>query len=40
MWLQWRDSQITFIRDYKYVRYVTTDAELMLAPDSGTEGAP
>jgi RNA polymerase sigma factor (sigma-70 family) len=33
MWLEWRDSQIIFIRDYRYVRYVTADAELTLAPD-------
>jgi RNA polymerase sigma-70 factor (ECF subfamily) len=33
MWLEWRGDQIAFIRDYRYVRYVTTDAELMLAPD-------
>ena len=31
MWLEWRDGQISFIRDYKYVRYVTTDAEVTLA---------
>jgi RNA polymerase sigma factor (sigma-70 family) len=29
MWLEWRDSRITFIRDYRYVRYVVADAELM-----------
>jgi RNA polymerase sigma factor (sigma-70 family) len=33
MWLEWRDGQIIFIRDYRYVRYVTADAELTLAPD-------
>jgi RNA polymerase sigma-70 factor, ECF subfamily len=33
MWLEWRGDQITFIRDYRYVRYVTADAELTLAPD-------
>ena len=32
MWLEWRDGQISFIRDYKNVRYVTTDAEVTLAP--------
>jgi hypothetical protein len=32
MWLEWRDGQINFIRDYRYVRYVTADAELTLAP--------
>jgi RNA polymerase sigma factor (sigma-70 family) len=31
MWLEWRGDQIVFIRDYRYVRYVTADAELMLA---------
>jgi hypothetical protein len=30
MWLEWRDGQISFIRDYRYVRYVTADAELTL----------
>jgi RNA polymerase sigma-70 factor (ECF subfamily) len=28
MWLAWRDGRITFIRDYRYVRYVVADAEL------------
>jgi len=32
MWLEWRDGRISFIRDYKYVRYVIDDAELVLAP--------
>ncbi len=32
MWLEWRDGQITYIHDYRYVRYVTADAELTLAP--------
>jgi RNA polymerase sigma factor (sigma-70 family) len=32
MWLEWRDGRITFIHDYRYVRYVTADAELALAP--------
>jgi hypothetical protein len=27
MWLEWRDGRITFIRDYRYARYVTADAE-------------
>jgi RNA polymerase sigma-70 factor (ECF subfamily) len=31
MWLEWKDGQISFIRDYKYVRYVIDDAELVLA---------
>jgi RNA polymerase sigma-70 factor (ECF subfamily) len=34
MWLEWRDGRISFIRDYKYVRYVIDDAELVLAPDA------
>lgn len=34
MWLEWRDGKISFIRDYRYVRYVIADAELRLAPDS------
>jgi RNA polymerase sigma factor (sigma-70 family) len=34
MWLEWRGDEITFIRDYKYVRYVIADAELTFAPDA------
>jgi RNA polymerase sigma-70 factor (ECF subfamily) len=33
MWLEWRDGRISFIRDYRHVRYVVADAELALAPD-------
>ena len=33
MWLEWRDGRITFIRDYRYARYVAVDAELTLSPD-------
>lgn len=33
MWLEWQDGRISFIRDYRYVRYVVADAELALAPD-------
>ena len=42
MWLEWRDDQIIFIRDYRYVRYVTADAELTLVPDAklAGDGAP
>jgi RNA polymerase sigma factor (sigma-70 family) len=29
MWLEWRDGQISFIRDYRYVPYVVTEAELI-----------
>jgi RNA polymerase sigma factor (sigma-70 family) len=34
MWLEWREGRISFIRDYRYSRYVVDDARLMLAPDS------
>jgi RNA polymerase sigma factor (sigma-70 family) len=33
MWLEWRDGRISFIRDYRYARYVIADVELALAPD-------
>jgi RNA polymerase sigma-70 factor (ECF subfamily) len=36
MWLEWRDGQIILIRDYRYVRYVTADAELELATDANS----
>ncbi len=38
MWLEWRDGRISFIRDYRYVRYVAADAELALAPDARPAG--
>ena len=38
MWLEWRDGLISFIRDYKYVRYVINDAELVLSPDAAPPG--
>ena len=34
MWLEWRDGRISFIHDYRYVRYVTADTELTLAPEA------
>ena len=34
MWLQWDGDRIGFIRDYRYVRYVAADAELVMAPGS------
>jgi SnoaL-like domain len=34
MWLEWRDGRISFIHDYRYVRYVTADAELTLVPEA------
>jgi hypothetical protein len=33
-WLEWRDDRIIFIRDYRCVRYVTAEAELMLAHET------
>ena len=33
MWLEWRDGRISFIRDYRYIRYAVADAELALAPE-------
>jgi len=38
MWLEWADGRISFIRDYKYVRYVVDDAQLVLAPDTAPPG--
>jgi RNA polymerase sigma factor (sigma-70 family) len=38
MWLEWRHGRISFIRDYKYVRYVVDDAELILAPEGTAHG--
>jgi RNA polymerase sigma factor (sigma-70 family) len=37
MWLEWRDGQISFIRDYRYARYVIAEVELALASE-GTPG--
>jgi len=34
MWLEWTDGKISFIRDYRHVRYVVDEAELVLAPDA------
>lgn len=39
MWLEWRDGRISFIRDYRYVRYAIADAELTLASDAAPAGA-
>jgi RNA polymerase sigma-70 factor (ECF subfamily) len=39
MWLEWRGSEITFIRDYKYVRYVMADAELTFSPNPENSGS-
>jgi RNA polymerase sigma-70 factor (ECF subfamily) len=38
MWLEWTGGRISFIRDYRYVRYVVDDAELALAPDARPAG--
>ena len=38
MWLEWTDGRISFIRDYRYVRYVIDDAELVLAADAAPPG--
>jgi Sigma-70, region 4 len=38
MWLESMDGRISFIRDYRYVRYVIDDAELVLAPDAAPPG--
>jgi RNA polymerase sigma-70 factor (ECF subfamily) len=34
MWLEWRDGRISFIRDYRYVRYVIAEVELAKALDA------
>ena len=39
MWLEWQDGRISFIRDYKYVRYVVDDAELTMAPLGALSGS-
>jgi RNA polymerase sigma factor (sigma-70 family) len=38
MRLEWREGRISFIRDYRYVRYIADDAELVLAPDARSHG--
>jgi RNA polymerase sigma-70 factor (ECF subfamily) len=37
MWLEWTDGRISFIRDYRHVRYVVDDAELVLASDTANK---
>lgn len=39
-WLEWRDGKISFIRDYRYARYIVADADLVLAPDAGRIAGP
>jgi hypothetical protein len=36
MWLEWRDDRITFIRDYRYDRYVIQDAEITVPGTAST----
>jgi RNA polymerase sigma factor (sigma-70 family) len=38
MWLEWTADRISFIRDYRHVRYVINDADLVLAPHAGPAG--
>jgi RNA polymerase sigma-70 factor, ECF subfamily len=38
MWLEWTEGRISFIRDYRYVRYVVDDADLVLAADRAPPG--
>ena len=40
MWLEWREGEISFIRDTRYVRYVLADADLALEEASQLFGAP
>jgi RNA polymerase sigma factor (sigma-70 family) len=40
MWLEWRGDRISFIRDYRYARYIVTDAELVLAPGGEAAARP
>ena len=35
MWLEWREGEISFIRDTRYVRYILDDADLTRATDAG-----
>ena len=39
MWLEWRDGQISFIRDYRYVRYVVAESDLVPAAGPADEKA-
>ena len=40
MWLEWRGDRISFIRDYRYARYIVDDAQLMLAAEDEAAGNP
>ena len=41
LWLEWRGGRISFIRDYRYARYIVDGAELVLAPphDKAVDGS-
>ena len=39
MWLEWREGEISFIRDTRYVRYILADADLTLDEAPRTEPA-
>ena len=36
MWLEWRDDRVSYIHDYRHVRYVAADAELTIAADAAS----
>ena len=38
MWLEWQNGRISFIRDYRYARYIVDGAELVLAPHGDAVG--
>ncbi len=38
MWLEWSGGRISLIRDYRYVRYITADADLVLATSGNEQG--
>ena len=39
-WLEWPEGLISFIRDYRYLRYIAVDGELVLVPESAAGWAP
>lgn len=39
MWLEWSGDRISFIRDYRHVRYVAAEAELVLAMPARLHGS-
>ncbi|WP_367275673.1 sigma-70 family RNA polymerase sigma factor [uncultured Nevskia sp.] len=38
MWLEWHEGRISFIRDYRYVRYVVAEADLRWNPGAAVAG--